>query len=159
MSSSEPEQEMPAADSEVEASSTSLDAAEVETHDDIPSSDAPTGQSLLVYHPLRSDMGSQSVEHGESSSGPSLQFAKKVLKSVLSSWVETFSSGHLEAGFGMVKHVRDILADSAEVGLDIASAKAFVDRVIALGDKWSKTKNFPSGDFFNEMFLKPSSKV
>jgi hypothetical protein len=104
-------------------------------------------------------MGSQSVEHGESSSGPSLQFAKKVLKSVLSSWIETLSSGHLEAGFGMVKHVRDILADSAEVGLDITNAKAFIDGVIALGDKWSKTKNSPSGDFFNEMFLKPSSEV
>ena len=85
---------MPAADPEVEASSTSLDAAEVQ-NDDIPSSDAPTGQRLSVYHPLRSDMGSQSVEHGESSSGPSLRFAKKVLKSVLSSWVETLSSGHL----------------------------------------------------------------
>ncbi|MBY3556111.1 hypothetical protein HGI15_22525, partial [Modestobacter lapidis] len=59
----------------------------------------------------------------------------------------------------MVKHVQDILADSAEVGLDIASAKAFVDEVIALGNKWTETKSFPSGDFFNEMFLQPSGKI
>ena len=158
-SSSEPEQEVPATDPEVEASSTNFDAAEVQTHDDIPSGDALTGKSLSIYLPLWSDMGSQSVERGESSSRPSLQFAKKVLKSVLSSWVETLSSGHLEAGFGMIKHVRDILADSAEVGLDITGAEAFVDRVITLGDKWSKTKNFPSDAFFNEMFLKPMTEI
>lgn len=58
-----------------------------------------------------------------------------MLKSVLSSWIETLSSGHLEAGFGMIKHVQDILAKSEEVGLDIASAKAFVDEVITLGNK------------------------
>ncbi|XXG85663.1 hypothetical protein AAC387_Pa11g0700 [Persea americana] len=67
--------------------------------------------------------------------------------------------GHLEAGFGMVKHVQDILADSEEVGLDITDAKAFVDEVIALGNKWIETKSFPNGDFFSEMFLKPSSEV
>ena len=67
------------------------------------------------------DTGDQPTKHSESSSGPSLQYAKKVLKSVLSLWVETLSSGHLEAGFGMVKHVQDVLADSAEVGLVIAS--------------------------------------
>ncbi|XXG62736.1 hypothetical protein AAC387_Pa05g1049 [Persea americana] len=53
----------------------------------------------------------------------------------------------------------DILSDSEEVGLDITNAKAFVDEVIALGNKWNETKNFLNGDFFNEMFLKPSSEV
>ncbi|KAJ8649218.1 hypothetical protein MRB53_002241 [Persea americana] len=104
-------------------------------------------------------MGSRPMEHGKLSSGPSLQFAKNVLKIVLSSWVETLSSGHLEAGFDMIKHVQDILADSEEVGLDITNAKAFVDEVIALGKKWTETKSFPNGDFFNEMFLKPSGEV
>ena len=78
------------------------------------------------------------------------------MKRVLSSWVETFSSGHLLAGFGMIKHIQDILADSEEVGLDITDAKAFVDEVIALSNKWNETKSFLNGDFFNEMFLKPS---
>ena len=59
----------------------------------------------------------------------------------------------------MVKHVQDILADSEEVGLDITDAKAFVDEVITLGNKWTETKSFPNDDFFNEMFLKPSSEV
>ena len=81
------------------------------------------------------------------------------MKRVLSSWVETLSSNHLDAGFGMVKHVQDILADSEEVGLDIASAKAFVDEVIALGNKWIEAKCFPNDDFFNEIFLKPSGEV
>ncbi|XXG82676.1 hypothetical protein AAC387_Pa10g0576 [Persea americana] len=58
----------------------------------------------------------------------------------------------------MVKHVQDILADSKEVGLEIMNAKAFIDEVIALGNKWNETKSFPNGDFFNEMFLKPSSE-
>ena len=58
----------------------------------------------------------------------------------------------------MVKHVQDILVDSEEVGLDNTDAKAFVE-VITLGNKWNETKNFPNDDFFNEMFLKPSSEV
>ena len=81
------------------------------------------------------------------------------MKRILSSWVETLSSGHLEAGFGMVKHVQDILADSKEVGLDITNARAFVDEVITLGNKWNETKSFPNDDFFNEMFLKPFSEI
>ena len=59
----------------------------------------------------------------------------------------------------MIKHVHDILADSEEVGLDIASAKDFVDEVIALGNKWTETKTLSNGDFFNEMFVKPSRKI
>ncbi|XXG62802.1 hypothetical protein AAC387_Pa05g1108 [Persea americana] len=59
----------------------------------------------------------------------------------------------------MIKHVQDILTNSKEVGLDVANAKAFVDEVIALGNKWTETKSFPNGDFFNEMFVKPSSEV
>ena len=104
-------------------------------------------------------MGSRPTEHGESSSESSRQFARKVLKRVLSSWVETLSSGYLEAGFSMIKHVQDILADCEEVGLDITNAKAFVDEVIALGNKWIETKSFPNGDLFNEMFLKPSGEI
>ena len=71
----------------------------------------------------------------------------------------SLSSGHLEASFGMIKHVQDILVDSEEVGLDIAGAKAFVDEVISLGNKWTETKSFPNGDFFSEMFLKPFGEV
>ena len=41
--------------------------------------------------------------------------------------------------FGMIKHVQKILAESEKVGLDITSAKAFVDEIIALGNTWSKT--------------------
>ena len=82
-----------------------------------------------------------------------------MLKSVLSSWIKTLSSSRLEAGFGMIKHVQDILTESEKVGLDIASAKTFVDEVIALGNKWTETKSFPNGDFFNEMFLKPSGRL
>ncbi|XXG53587.1 hypothetical protein AAC387_Pa03g1666 [Persea americana] len=108
---------------------------------------------------MKNDRGSWPMERGETSSGPSLQYAKKVLKSVLSSWIKTLSSGHFKAGFGMIKHVHDILADSEEVGLDVASAKAFVEKVIALGNKWTETKSFPDGDFFNDMFVKPSSEV
>eukprot|EP00268_Persea_americana_P010747 TRINITY_DN14386_c0_g1_i2.p1 TRINITY_DN14386_c0_g1~~TRINITY_DN14386_c0_g1_i2.p1 ORF type:complete len:131 (+),score=28.88 TRINITY_DN14386_c0_g1_i2:31-393(+) len=108
---------------------------------------------------MKHDRGSQPMERSETSSRPSLQYAKRVLKSVLSSWIETLSSGHLEAGFGMIKHVQDILTESEEVGLDIASAKAFVDEVVVLGNKWIETKSFPNSDFFNEMFLKPSGVV
>ena len=59
----------------------------------------------------------------------------------------------------MIKHVQDILANSEKVGLDITNAKAFVDEVIALGNKWTETKSFPNDDFFNEMFVKPSSEI
>ena len=159
LSFSEPEQGVPVTDPGVGASSTNFDEAEASPPTDIPSSAALVGKSFLITLPTVPDMGSRPTEHGESSSEPSRQFARKVLKRVLSSWVETLSSGHLEAGFGMVKHVQDILADSKEVGLDITDAKAFVDEVIALGNKWTETKSFPNDDFFNEMFLKPSSEV
>ncbi|XXG42079.1 hypothetical protein AAC387_Pa01g2427 [Persea americana] len=159
LSFSGPEQGVHAVDPGVGASSTSFDEAEESPCADIPSRVAPIGKSFLITLPMVHDMGSRPTEHGESSSGPSLQFAKKVLKRVLSSWVETLSSVHLEVGFSMIKHVQDILVDSEEVGLDITNAKAFVDEVIALGNKWTETKSFPNGDFFNEMFVKPSSEV
>lgn len=44
-------------------------------------------------------MDSLPMERGESSFGPSYQFAKKAMKSVLGVWVETISSSHLDAGF------------------------------------------------------------
>ena len=55
--------------------------------------------------------------------------------------------------------MQDIFADSEEVGLDIIDAKAFVDEVITLGNKWTETKSFPNDDFFNDIFFKPSSEV
>ncbi|KAJ8627468.1 hypothetical protein MRB53_020775 [Persea americana] len=134
LSFSEPEQGVLAADPGLKASSTSFDEAEASTHADIPSSAAPIGKSSLITLPTVHDMGRRPTEHGESSSEPS-------------------------PGFGMIKHVQDILVNSKEAGLDIASAKAFVDEVIALGNKWIETKSFPNGDFFNEMFLKPSGEV
>ncbi|KAJ8640096.1 hypothetical protein MRB53_016790 [Persea americana] len=155
----ESEQGVPTADPGVGASSTSFDEAEESPQTDILSPAAPIGKNFLITLPTVHDMGSRPTEHGESSSKPSRQFARKVLKRVLSSWVETLSFSHLEAGFGMIKHVQDILVDSEEVGLDITNAKAFVDEVIALGNKWIETKSFPNGDFFNEMFLKPSADV
>ncbi|XXG85704.1 hypothetical protein AAC387_Pa11g0738 [Persea americana] len=159
LSFSEPEQGVPAVDPGVGASSTSFDEAEANLPTDIPSPAAPVGKSFLITLPTVPDTGSRPKEHGESSSEPSHQFARKVLKRVLSSWVETLSSGHLEVGFGMVKHVQDILADSGEVSLDITDAKAFVDKVITVGNRETETKSFPNDDFFNEMFLKPSSEV
>ena len=96
---------MPAVDRGVGASSTSFDEAEESLQANIPSPAAPIGNSFLITLPTLHDMGSRPMEHGESSSEPSLQFARKVLNRVLSSWVETLSSGHLEAGFGMIKHV------------------------------------------------------
>ncbi|KAJ8627662.1 hypothetical protein MRB53_020969 [Persea americana] len=149
----------PVVEEGVGAYSTSFDKTEASPHADIPSPAAPIGKSFLITLPTVSDMGSRPTEHSKSSSEPSHQFAKKVLKRVLSSWVNTLSSGHLEAGFDMVKHVQDILADSEEVSLDITDTKAFVDEVITLGNKWNETKSFPNDDFFNEMFLKPSSEV
>ena len=157
-SSSGLEQGVPTVDPEVGATS-SFGAAEMKSHGEIRSSASPIRQSLLTIPLMKHDRGSRPMERGEISSGPSLQYAKRVLKSVLSSWIETLFSGHLEAGFDMIKHVQDILADSEEVGLDIASAKAFVNEVIALGSKWTKTKSFPNGDFFDKMFVKPSSEV
>ena len=59
----------------------------------------------------------------------------------------------------MIKHVQEILAESGKVSLDVTGAWAFVDEIIALGYKWSETKSFLNGDFFREMFFKPSSKV
>ncbi|KAJ8649284.1 hypothetical protein MRB53_002307 [Persea americana] len=159
LSFSEPEQGGTSDRSRSRASSTNFDEAEASPPTDIPSAADPVGNSFLITLPMVPDTGSRPTEHGESSSEPSRQFARKVLKRVLSSWVETLSSGHLEAGFGMVKHVQDILVDSEEVGLDITDAKAFVDEVIALGNKWTETKSFPNDDFFNETFLKPSSEV
>ncbi|XXG47598.1 hypothetical protein AAC387_Pa02g2222 [Persea americana] len=159
LSFSEPEQGVPAVDPRVGAFSTSFDEAEASPLADIPSPAAPIGKSFLITLPTVPNMGSRPTEHGKSSSEPSRQFARKVLKRVLSSWVETLSSGHLEAGFGMVKHVQDILTDREEIGLDITDAKAFVDEVITLDNKWTETKRFPNDDFFNEMFLKPSSEV
>ena len=81
-------------------------------HDEIPSPASSIGQNLLTIPPMKHDRGSQPLEWGETSFRPSFQYAKRVLKSVLSSWIETLSSGHLEAGFGMIKHVQDIHADS-----------------------------------------------
>ncbi|KAJ8620219.1 hypothetical protein MRB53_028748 [Persea americana] len=96
LSFSEPEQGGPVADPRVGASSTSFDEAEESPRTDIPSPAASIGKSSLITLPTVPDMGSQPMEHGESSSEPSHQFARKVLKRVLSSWVETLSSGHLE---------------------------------------------------------------
>ena len=55
--------------------------------------------------------------------------------------------------------MKEILAESEKFGLDVTSARAFVDENIALGNKWTETKSFPNGDFFNKMFLKPSGEV
>ncbi|XXG42229.1 hypothetical protein AAC387_Pa01g2553 [Persea americana] len=130
VSFSEPGQGVLAVDPGVGASSTSFDEAEESPQANIPSPAAPVGKSFLITLPMVHDMGNRPTGHGESSSEPSRQFARK-----------------------------DILADSEEVGLDITNAKAFVDEVIALGNKWIKTKSFPNGDFFNEIFLKPSGEV
>ena len=110
---------MPAADLGVGASSTGFDEAEASPHADIPSLATLIGKSFFITLLTVHDMGSRPTEHGESPSEPSLQFERKVLKRVLSLWVETISSANLEASFGMIKHVQDILADSKEVGLDI----------------------------------------
>ena len=105
LSSSRLEQGVPAADPEVRASFTSFDTAEVRPHAWIPSPVSSIGNSLLITLPMRHDKGSWPMEQGESSSEPSIQYAKRVLKSVLSSWIETLSSSHLEARFGVIKHV------------------------------------------------------
>ena len=59
----------------------------------------------------------------------------------------------------MIKHVQENLTESEEIGLDVTGARAFVDEIIALGNKWPETKSFPNDDFFREMFLKPSTKA
>ncbi|XXG88126.1 hypothetical protein AAC387_Pa12g0380 [Persea americana] len=130
-SSSGLEQGVPTVEPEVGATS-SFGAVEMKPHDEISSPASSIGQSLLTIPPMKQDGSSQQMEQGETSSRPSLQYAKRVLKS-------------------------DILAKSEEVVLDIASVMAFVDEVIALGNKWTETKSFPNGDFFNGMFVRPSS--
>ena len=77
---------MPAVDLEVVASSTSFDEAEASPHADVPFLVALIGKSFLITLPTVHDIGSRPTEHDESSSGPSIQFVKKVLKRVLSSW-------------------------------------------------------------------------
>ena len=54
---------------------------------------------------------------------------------------------------------RRYFSESEKVGLDVIGARVFVDEIIVLGNKWSETKSFLNGDFFREMFLKPSSEV
>ena len=135
-------------DLEIGASSTRLDTAEARPRVEIPSPMSPIGKSLPITLPARHGMGGRPMERGEPSSGSSLQFAKKVLKSVLSSWIKTLSSGHLDARFGMIKHVQEILFESEDVGLDVTGARAFVDDIFALGNKWTETENFTDDDFF-----------
>ena len=55
--------------------------------------------------------------------------------------------------------MKEILAESEKFGLDVTSARAFVDENIALGNKWTEIKSFPNGDFFMEVFLKPFGEV
>ena len=80
---------MPAADPGVGASFTSFDDAQMSPHADISSPAAPIGKSFMITLPTVHDMGSRPTEHDESSSEPSHKYARKVLKRVLSSWVET----------------------------------------------------------------------
>ena len=80
---------MPAVDQGIRASSTSFDEAEMSPHADIPSPATPIGKSFLYYSSNVACHGQSTTEHGESSSEPSRQFARKVLKRVLSSWAET----------------------------------------------------------------------
>ena len=114
---------------------------------------------LFVTLPIDDDMSSRPTELGESSAGPSLLFAKKVVVRVLSSWIETLLSGHLDVGFSMIQHVQEILGDAEEAGLDVTGARAIVDRIIALGDKWFETMGLADDQFFKEMFLDPADKA
>ena len=139
--SSKPEQGVPKVGLEIGTSSTSLDTAEVRPRVKIPSPMSPIGKSLLISLPMRHNMGGRLMERGEPSSWPSLLFAKKVLKSVLGSWIKTLSSDHLNAGFGMIKHVQKILSKSEGVSLDVTGTRVFVDDIIALGSKWIETEN------------------
>ena len=72
LSFSGPEQGVPAVDSKVGATSTSFGAAEMKSHDEIPSSASSIGQSLLTIPPMKHDKGSRPMEWGETSSGLSL---------------------------------------------------------------------------------------
>ena len=136
------------------------DAAEARPHVKIPSPAAPIGKCYVVTLPIGHDLGSQSSEKGESSSGPSLQYAKKVVMRVLSSWIETLLSGHLDVARSKIPHVKEILKDAEEdIGLDVTDARAIVDRIIALGDRWFETTNYPDDQFFQEMFLNPAEKA
>ena len=96
---------MPAADPDIGTSSTSFDAVEVKPREEVPSPVSLIGNDFLITPPASHDKCGRRMDLGETSYGPSLQYVKKVLKSVLSSWIETLSSGHLEAWFGMIKHV------------------------------------------------------
>ncbi|WP_274923098.1 hypothetical protein [Streptomyces clavifer] len=156
---SDSEHGMPEVDPEAGTPVAGSDTVEEIPRVEIPSPTAPIGKASFVFLPTGHDMSSRPTEKGESSSGPSLLFAKKVLVRVLSSWIETLHSGHLDAGFGMIPHVKEILADTEEVGLDVTSARAIVDRIIALGDKWFETKDFPDDRFFKEMFLDPAMRA
>ncbi|MDL1135877.1 hypothetical protein PS057_21300, partial [Yersinia pestis] len=152
---------MPEVDPEVETPGTSSNNVEEIPRAEIPSraGAASTGKSSFVTLPTDDDMSSRPTELGESSAGPSLLFAKKVVVRVLSSWIETLFSGHLEAGFSMIQHVREILGDAEEAGLDVTDARAIVNRIIELGDKWFETMGFPDDQFFKEMFLDPADKA
>ncbi|WP_193450560.1 hypothetical protein, partial [Streptomyces plicatus] len=129
---SDSEHGMPEVDPEAGTPVAGSDTVEEIPRVEIPSSAAPIGKSSFVFLPTGHDMSSRPTEKGESSSGPSLQFAKKVLVRVLSSWIETLHSGHLDARFGMIPHVKEILTDTEEVGLDVTGARAIVDRIIVL---------------------------
>ncbi|MDL1135137.1 hypothetical protein PS057_17220 [Yersinia pestis] len=156
-----PEQEMPEVDPEVEIPGTSSDNIEEIPRAEIPSraGAASAGKSSFVTLSTDDDMSSRPTELGESSAGPSLLFAKKVVVRVVSSWIETLFSGHLEVGFGMIQHVQEILSDAEEAGLDVTGARAIVDRIIALGDKWFETVSLADDQFFKEMFLDPADKA
>ena len=157
---SEPEQEMPEVDPEVGISRTSSDTIEEIPRAEISSSGAPSGKSPFTPLPVVHDMSSRPVEKGESSSDSSLRFAKKMVMRVLSSWAETLLSGHLEVGLGMIPNIQETLHDAErEVGLDVTGARAIVDRIIALGDKWFETMSLPDDQFFKEMFLDPAEKA
>ena len=80
MSFSGPEQGVPAVDPNIGTSSTSFDVAKVNPRDEIPSPTSLIGKSFLITPPTGHDMGSRPMEWGETSSGPSLQYARKVLK-------------------------------------------------------------------------------
>ena len=69
---------MPAVNPEVGATS-SFGAAKMKPPDEIPSPASSIRQSLLTIPPMKHDKGSRPMEQGETSSGPSLQYAKRVL--------------------------------------------------------------------------------
>ena len=77
--------------------------------DEIPLPMSSIGKSLLITPPTGHDTGSRPMGRGEISYGPSLQYAKRVLKSVLSLWIKTLSSGHFEARFDLISMSRRYL--------------------------------------------------